>query len=145
MGDVFAGVGAGKIYHYNSVGSFIEELNTTSGSQEETGMCFDGGGNLYTTNWSARNMSKFDNQGGLLMHPWGSFQGRPESCVADAASAGGYIYTGEANEGAFIRKFNSGGALQAVYTPAVENREQRHRLDRPGLGPAHHILHLGWQ
>ena len=85
-------VGAGHINHYNSTGTLLEQLNTTSASSEETGMCFDGAGNLYTSNFSAGNMSKFNNAGGLLIHPWaGPFSLRPESCVADAT--GNTVYT----------------------------------------------------
>src|SRR6478609_8774139 len=60
-GDVFAGVGAGLIRHYDSTGTLIETLNTTSSSAEDTGMCFDSSGNLYATNWTAGNMTKFNN------------------------------------------------------------------------------------
>ena len=58
--DVFAGVGNGIINQYNSGGALQETLNTTSGSQEETGMCFDASGNLYTTNLNDNTMSKFE-------------------------------------------------------------------------------------
>src|SRR5689334_2175711 len=53
VGDVFAGVGAGKVNHYGGCGTLLEVLNTGSGSLEETGMCFDAAGNLYATNWTA--------------------------------------------------------------------------------------------
>src|SRR5579859_5231515 len=70
-GDVFAGVGGGKVYHYSPTGTLLEQLDTASGSNEETGMCFDSGGNLRTTNFTAGNMTLFDNAGNLITHPWG--------------------------------------------------------------------------
>ena len=117
-GDVFAAVGAGQIKHFDSSGTLLETLDTTSGSAGETGMCFDSSENLYATNWSAGNMSKFDNQGGLVTHPWGGpFSARPESCVFDAA---GNIYVGETSGANLIRKFDQAGNLLATYSPATE-------------------------
>jgi hypothetical protein len=117
-GDIFAGVGAGQIKHFDSSGNLLETLDTTSGSSFDTGMCFDSSGNLYATNWTAGNMSKFDKQGGLLTHPWGGpFSARPESCVFDAA---GNIYVGETSGENLIRKFDQGGNLLATYSPATE-------------------------
>ncbi|MBI5285116.1 MAG: hypothetical protein HY874_08495 [Chloroflexi bacterium] len=129
-GDVFAGVGAGTIKHYDSAGVLKETLDTTSGSLLEAGMCFDAGGNLYTTNLTgtAGTMSKFDNAGNLLVASWGGpFSVYPESCVRDAA---GHIYTGEMDDGlwgggggaAKLRKFDLSGALLTTYSPATERR-----------------------
>src|SRR3989442_15088813 len=45
LGDVFAGVGNGKINHYGPTGTLKEVLDTTTGAANppgnETGMCFD--------------------------------------------------------------------------------------------------------
>lgn len=120
LGDVFAGVGSGKINHYNSTGYLLEVLNTTSGSAEQTGMCFDAGGNLYATSWTAGTMSKFNNTGSLLVYPWGGpFSTHPETCVVDAA---GNIYVGEVDGANNLRKFNASGGLLANWTPAIESR-----------------------
>ncbi|MDP2948419.1 MAG: hypothetical protein Q8P22_02635 [Chloroflexota bacterium] len=119
-GDVFAGVGGGQINHYAPDGTLLEVLDTTSGSSEETGMCFDAAGNLYSTNWTAGNVSKFDNQGGLLVHPWGGpFSTHPETCVVDAA---GDIYVGEVDGANLIRKFDAAGNPLATFSPASEAR-----------------------
>ena len=48
-GDVFAGVGNGMIDRYSPTGVFKSTLDTTSASSQQTGMCFDADGNLYTT------------------------------------------------------------------------------------------------
>ena len=119
-GDVFAGVGAGQIKHFDPNGTLLEVLDNTSASAEQTGMCFDAGGNLYTTNWTAGNMSKFNNQGGLLVHPWGgTFSLHPEMCVVDAA---GNVYAGEVDGDDFIRKFDADGNPLDTFSPATEDR-----------------------
>jgi hypothetical protein len=119
-GDVFAAVGAGKIKHFTPGGVLLETLNTTSGSAEETGMCFDKAGNLHATNFTAGNMSKFDNQGGLLVHPWGGpFSDHPESCVVNAA---GDVWVGEVDGANTLRKFNPAGTtLLESDSPDVES------------------------
>src|SRR5688572_23546171 len=123
QGDVIAGVGNGQLKHFDSNGHLLATLDTTSGSAEQTGMCFDSAGNLYTTNFQAQNMSKFDNQGQLVKYPWGDpshpFSLRPKSCLVDAA---GYIYTSEVDGQNIIRKFDSSGKLLLKYGPAAEDR-----------------------
>ena len=119
-GDVFAGVGAGKVNHYSSTGVLIEVLDTTTGSAEQTGMCFDASGNLYTTDWTAGKVSKFDNMGGLLVASWGGpFSSHPETCVVDNA---GNIYVGEVDGLNKIRKFDSAGTLLDSWSPAGQSR-----------------------
>jgi hypothetical protein len=119
-GDVFAGVGGGLVNHYDPTGIYLETLDTGSGSSEQSGMCFDTAGNLYTTNWSAGSMSKFNNLGVRLAYPWGGpFSNYPESCVIDAA---GYIYVGEVSGANNIRKFDANGVGQAAFPVAVEAR-----------------------
>jgi hypothetical protein len=41
FGHVFAGVGNGKVQHFDSTGTLLDTLDTTSGSRNEAGMCFD--------------------------------------------------------------------------------------------------------
>gem|GEM_PF-5526926 len=119
-GDVFAGSGSGKVKHFSPSGTLADTLDTTSASNEETGMCFDGQGNMYVTNWTANSMTKFNNKGILIGHPWGSpFSSHPESCVVDAA---GNVYVGESDDSARIFKFDSNGVELATYSPQVEDR-----------------------
>jgi hypothetical protein len=116
IGDVFAGVGDGKINRYTNAGLFVEQLNTTGGSNEQTGMCFDGNtpaSHLRSTNFSNNNMTRFNNQGGVVAHPWaGPFNQHPESCVVDAA---GDVYVGQADGTGDILKFNAAGTLLDSY------------------------------
>jgi sugar lactone lactonase YvrE len=119
-GDVFAGVGNGKINHYAPDGTLIQVLDNTSGSSEQTGMAFDTDGNLYTTNFTDQSMAKFDNNGGLLVYPWGGpFGLRPESVVLDAA---GNLYTGEVDGAELLRKWTPAGMQIATFSPAIEDR-----------------------
>src|SRR5689334_23048323 len=123
-GDVFAGVGAGLINHHLPTGTLVDTLNTTSGSLEQTGMCFDVAGNLYATDFNAHVMTKFNNLGELVAHPYaGPFGNHPESCVYDAA---GNMYTGEVDnpfpQPKRLRKFTADGSPITTWTPAVEIR-----------------------
>ena len=120
IGDVFAGIGDGKINRYSPTGILIEQLDTTSNSNEQTGMCFGESGNLRSTNFSANNMTLFNNMGGVITHPWGGpFNSHPESCVLDAT---GNIYVGQADGTRDVLKFDPSGALLASYDVATGPR-----------------------
>ena len=119
-GDLFAGVGTGMIGHYSSSGVLLDTLDTTTASTEQTGMCFDKSGDLYSTNFESGTMSKFDNHGNLLVANWGGpFSTHPESCVLDKA---GNVYVGEVDGANQILKFNQSGTLLASYSPNAESR-----------------------
>jgi streptogramin lyase len=120
IGDVLVAVGSGTVNRYSPSGTFIEALNTTSGSAFETGMCSDTAGNVYVTNFTANSMTKLNNLGGVLQHPFGSgFNARPESCVVDAASN---IYVGQADGSADVLKFSPSGTSLASFSPATQAR-----------------------
>ena len=119
-GDVFVGVGTGRVKHFSPTGILLETLNTTTGSSDDTGMCFDSTRNLYTTNWTANSMSKFNDQGDLLVANFGSgFNTHPESCVFDGA---GNLYVGQADGNRDILKFDQAGNLLAAFNPATTDR-----------------------
>jgi hypothetical protein len=105
-GDVFAGVGGGKVNHYGPTGTLKEVLDTTTGPTSppgnETGMCFDSTGQLYATNYDAVDMAKFNNLGGLTTYPFGpDFLYPPETCVVDQAGDNVYVGTAELNDELF--------------------------------------------
>jgi hypothetical protein len=120
VGDVFAGVGTGKIKHFSPTGTLLETLDTTTGSSEDTGMCFDAAGNLYATDFSISKMSKFDKNGNLVAANFGSgFNADPESCIVDASQN---IYVGQADGSHQVLKFNTSGASLGSFAPATQDR-----------------------
>jgi hypothetical protein len=118
VGDVFAAIGNGQVKHFDPTGTLLETLDDTTGSQFTAGMCFDGSGNLYVTNFSTGNVSKFDNAGNLVNASFLTGLSNPESCSRDVA---GDIYVGQAGANT-IMKFSSSGALLNTYTVATESR-----------------------
>src|SRR4051794_11834687 len=62
-GDVFAGVGSGRIFRYSPTGTLLQTLTTGFPNSEDTGMAFDASGNLYATNFQGAGIAKFDTNG----------------------------------------------------------------------------------
>jgi hypothetical protein len=120
-GDVLADVGGGVIAHLSPSGTLLDELNTTTGTNEGDGMCFDAAGNLYATQgFVANTMSKFDANGNLLAANFGSgFNEHPESCIFNAANE---MYVGQPDGSAEVLKFNTSGTLLESFAPEVEDR-----------------------
>jgi hypothetical protein len=119
-GDVFAGIGNGRIHQFSPTGTLKHTLDTASGAPEDTGMCFDASNNLYATNFATSTMTKFNNVGNILTNPWGTgFNADPESC---ARNTSGNIYVGQADGSGDILKFDLAGNLLATFDPATEDR-----------------------
>jgi hypothetical protein len=120
VGDVLAGVGNGLIKHFDSSGNLLDTLNTTSGSRDETGMCFDSAGNLFTTNFEANTISEFDKNGNLVAASFGSgFNSSPESCVFNSA---GQMFVGQADGSGQVLEFDASGNLLNSFSPAPDAR-----------------------
>ncbi|MBI2529429.1 MAG: DUF11 domain-containing protein [Candidatus Rokubacteria bacterium] len=141
LGDVLVGLGLapdgvprGEVRHYSSTGTPRGSLVTSSGSIEETGMCFDAAGNLYTTNFDARSMSKFEPTAGGrdedfagsfigLGDPSGVTRGAPSSCVVDSSQN---LYVGNSDGVGFffgsgeLLKLDLSGSLVTTFAPAEE-------------------------
>src|SRR5712691_6444516 len=88
-GDVFAGVGTGKIKHFSPTGTLLDTLDTLTGCGEDLGMAFDVSGNLYATSafgsCSTGHVTKFDS-GGNFVGPFGSgYSNSTESITLNAA------------------------------------------------------------
>jgi hypothetical protein len=115
-GDVLADVGGGIIKHFNAKGELLDELNTTTGTREGDGMCFDAAGNLFATQGFVANMvSKFDSGGNLLEASFGSgYNEHPESCVVSAAQD---IYVGQPDGSKEVLEFNTKGEPLASFAP----------------------------
>ncbi len=115
-GDIFAAVNAGNVNHYNSAGVFIETLNTGQGGYT-TGMAFDGGGNLLVTNFSAGNITKFNNTGAIVPpNPFTSPGAAPESISFDAS---GNFYVGRAQ--GTPQKYDANGTLLQTFSTPVNS------------------------
>lgn len=61
-GDVFASVNNGQVRHYGADGTLLETLNTGAGGLT-TGLGFDPGGNLYVSNHTNGNITRFSAEG----------------------------------------------------------------------------------
>ena len=119
-GDVFAALSNGTIAHLDKDGSAKGSLSTGASSYE-TGMCFDGAGNLYSTNFGSSNMTKFDNVGSTVSYPWGGsvFGGaHPESCVINNQQ---HVFVGSVDSAA-LREFDTNGTLLKTFSPETEDR-----------------------
>jgi hypothetical protein len=122
VGDVFAGVGTGKIKRFSNAGVLLQTLDTGTACSEDLGMAFDTSGNLYATasfGCSPGTVSKFD-VNGTLIGPFGSgYSDSTESITLDAAQN---VFVGQPDGTHAIRKFNSGGTFQTQYIPTLLNR-----------------------
>jgi len=118
-GDVFVSVGVGKVQEWKPDGTFVQTLDTTTNSDETTGLAFNASGNLYVTDWTFGGVTKFTPAGSPSSFGSG-YTGHPESIVFDAA---GNAYVGQADAtGASLLKFDSTGLPVASFSPAPEIR-----------------------
>lgn len=136
-GDVFVAVSNGQVQWHNPDGSLVTTLDDTTGGFT-TGMAFDGGGNLYVTDFSGGGentngakpnsanapggagvgtVSVFDTSG-TLQGTFGSGYANPESILFDKS---GNAYVGNAG-GNFVLKFDAGGNLLDSFTMDAEAR-----------------------
>lgn len=118
FGDVFVAVGDGNVQWYHANGILNQTLQTGSGGFT-TGMAFDVGSNLYVTNFSAGNVSKFAPNGALIGIFGNGYSGHPESILFNIA---GDVYVGAVDGDNDIRKFDMQGNFIAQYNVATEDR-----------------------
>ena len=109
-GQVFAGVGNGKIKRFTPAGALLEVLDTQSTFVFQDGMCFDQADNLRATSVAngAGDMTRFSPTGALVQHPWGSGYIAPASCAVDG---NGDVYVGQDGGNRDVLKFNPAGTL----------------------------------
>jgi len=122
-GNVLAGSGTattgGIVTEWTPLGVFVQNWDTTSGSTEQTGMCFDEFGNMRATSFTASTMTLFDDSANIITHPWAGPFSLPESCVVDAA---GNIYTGQVGGDNDIRKWTPAGVFIQQFNVQVGPR-----------------------
>ena len=133
-GTVLAGVGEGQIFVYDEAGQLLDILDTTSDSNEQSGMCFAPDGRLLTTNFGTivngnasvtyGSMSRFDRWGNRLDAVWTGVLNseHPESCVVDS---NGFVYVGSVDAAPgdpMLRQYDLDGQLLTSFTPEIEDR-----------------------
>lgn len=122
VGDVFASVGRGKVKVFRPDGTFVQTLDTTLNSFETTGGAFDSSGNYHVTSFTNSNMSKFDNNGNLVLpavFAANDANSHNESVVFDAA---GNMYIGQADGTRDIIKRNASGTFLQRFNVATGPR-----------------------
>lgn len=106
IGDVFAAL-VGEVQHYNSAGT-LQDTYTTGGGSFNTGMAFDGTGNLYVTNFGINQVSQLAGPNDPHTQTlFASQAGNPEMIVFDAS---GNAYVSSANSGLIAMYGPGGGA-----------------------------------
>jgi hypothetical protein len=135
-GDVFAGIGNGKIQVYRltpqiegqAIYTLVATLTGPSTNTYDTGMAFDAAGNLYATDYSVGQVAKFDVHGSPSLFAGDFGAVNPESLAFDST---GNLFVGDAN-GFFatdtgplqanIWKLDSTGHLAGSFTVTAEIR-----------------------
>jgi PEP-CTERM motif len=114
LGDVFAAVGSGLVRQYSSAGVLKDTLNTGQGGFT-TGMAFDSAGNLYVTNFSAGNVTKFNTLGVIIP---------PNPYIAPGAGVESLVFTGSgqllAAHGGQTKRYSAAGALLQTYSNTAD-------------------------
>jgi len=116
---LFVGISPGTIKRFAPDGTLLQTL-TTGLNGTVSGMGFDKAGNLYATDFTAGNVSKFDPKAGTLLGTFGSgFNCQPETIVFDGA---GNAYVGEQGCSHNILKLDPAGKLLTTFTVATEEQ-----------------------
>lgn len=132
-GVVLAGIGDGIVHVYTAQGELVERLDTGSDSLEQTGMCLDSTGLLYTTNFATfpggslanvyGSSSRFDRWGNRLDSMWtGPYDPHPESCVIDPAGNVIIAAVDGADDEDLLYVYAPDGSLLASYRPQEDRR-----------------------
>lgn len=113
--SLFVG-GSGQLKQFNQSGQSLKTLNPNQ-SGSITGMAFDWLDALYTTDFSANTVSKFDGNGNFVNSYGSGYNCKPESIVFDKS---GNAYVGETGCSHALLKFDAYGNLAAAYSVATE-------------------------
>ncbi len=123
-GEVFLGVGNGKIQRRSATGDLIQVIDTGV-TGHIAGMAFDSSGNLYAAAFGDRKILEFDSNGNLLKtfadYTTLALVGYPESILFDGI---GNAYVGNASTGAlndtYIYEFDPSGSLLYKFNGAPD-------------------------
>jgi hypothetical protein len=124
-GDVLLSIGGGKVELHTPSGTLVKTLDSTTGTNENDGLCFDAAGNLYSTNgFSYGSVAKFDDTGTLVnknfVSPSDTANGHPESCVVDSS---GHVFVGLPDSSpTAIQEYSSTGTLMHTFDVMKQSR-----------------------
>jgi hypothetical protein len=123
IGDVFAAVSNGQVYHYDATGNYLATLNCGFGGFT-TGMAFDADDNLYVTEFSNAYITVFEGPSDphtiLERINTGTFG--DASCESIVFDADGNFYVGHADGNRDIHKYNSTWNFLDQYNVSTEDR-----------------------
>ncbi len=139
-GDLFVGVGHGSIKEFNADGDLVAVLDSTTGSQETAGMCFDADGNLFATMFQAQTVSKFSPTGALIQLDLWNRLSRPTGVVCGRCGRGHLCRTSRTFQRRFTAK--AGCQRRAAHDLHAELRRSWCRLDRSGRRSTHLAVYL---
>ncbi len=114
LGDVFAAVGSGLVRQYSNAGVLKDTLNTGQGGFT-TGMAFDTAGNLFVTNFSAGNVTKFNSSGVIIP---------PNPFISPGAGVESLVFNATGNllaaHGGQTKRYSAAGALLQTYNNTAD-------------------------
>ncbi|MBV9146418.1 MAG: PKD domain-containing protein, partial [Acidobacteria bacterium] len=116
---IFVGITGGSIMQFAPDGTLLKTLSTGLAGTVG-GMAFDHAGVLYSADFTAAQISRFDLNTGTALGSFGSgFSCQPETMVFDGA---GNLYVGQQGCSRQILKFDPSGKLLTSYTVAAEEQ-----------------------
>lgn len=121
-GDIVTAEFSGHARVYRPDGELVATWFTQS-SGDETGMAFDGAGNLYVTNFDGNSVSKLGPDGAFLGFFGSGYSNSPESILFDPS---GDAFVGHADGSHAIQKRSPSGTLLSTFSVATEDRGSDH-------------------
>ncbi|MBV9147346.1 MAG: PKD domain-containing protein [Acidobacteria bacterium] len=116
---IYVAVSSGKVLQFANDGTLLKTFDSTLGGTT-SGMAFDKSGNLYSTAFTAGQVTEFNTTTGAKIGSFGSgYSCQPETIVFDGA---GDAYVGQSGCSRQILKFDPSGKLLANYTVTTEEQ-----------------------
>jgi|ERR1035441_1289905 hypothetical protein len=120
-GDVFVAGANGMIQEFSQTGTLLDTL--TGGGGYQTGMAFDGSGNLYSTSFSQSTITAFDHTSGAALSPNPYVANDPGAHNESIAFAqNGNFFVGQPDGTRNILERNSAGTLVGTFSVATGPR-----------------------
>jgi hypothetical protein len=121
IGDVFAGVGNGKVKRFDQDGNLLQTLSSTVVNSYITGMTFDAIDNLYVTKFDIDVISKFDPTGNLDTQSF-MLGDSGSNCESIVMNAKGEFYVGQADGTKDVLHFDNTGTRINAFDVPTEDR-----------------------